>query len=198
MDEHRLGLVDDFTKQYALKKMIYVNSILDIGANMGCSALYFASVYPHARLECIEPVAESTELLKENLRLNNINADVHDFGIGSKPGTTWINVVRDNPNQASIHLDGVHKREIQVRPLDSLGKQFDLIKFDIEGAEYELVQGGQKTLLQAKCLFGEIHEDLLGPTKSKYVVDWIKQYFDMEVHPIRQGLYTFVAYRKAR
>lgn len=185
-------------KQYDLTRSIYVSSVLDIGANMGCSALYFASKYPNARLECIEPVAESTDLLRENLRLNNIDADVHDFGIGSKTGNTWINVVGDNPNQASIHLDGLHKREIKVRPLDSLGKQFDLIKFDIEGAEYELILGGQRTLLQAKCLLGEIHEDLLGPEKTKYVVDWIKKYFDMEIHPIRPGLYTFTAYRKTR
>lgn len=183
--------------QYDIKRSIQVRSVLDIGANIGVSGLYFASKYPGAELECVEPLSENLDLLKENLTINGVNARVHELGIGETQGTAWITSTEDNPNQASLHLDGLHKREIKVMPLDALGKQFDLIKFDIEGSEYEMIKGGQRTLLAAKCLLGEIHEDLLGQEKTRFVMSWLNKYFDLEMHPIRKGLFTFVAYRKA-
>ena len=44
----------------------HVRAILDCGANIGITALYFAWRYPNARIFCIEPDNHNFELLKRN------------------------------------------------------------------------------------------------------------------------------------
>ncbi|MFH1224610.1 MAG: FkbM family methyltransferase [Candidatus Diapherotrites archaeon] len=184
-------------KQYKIRRGIGIKSALDLGANFGGSALFFASEFPSARLELCEPVAANRELAERNLRANNVSAEIHEFATGSKNGTGLL-YLGENPGSHSIYKNKETKRgteRVHMATLDSLGKKFDLIKFDIEGAEYDLIKGGAKTLMNAKCLAGEIHWDVLGQKKAGEVLMWLSERFDVE---IRTGppLVNFVAYNK--
>ena len=37
-------------------------TILDLGANIGWTAIYFARRYPHARIACVEPMSGNTQI----------------------------------------------------------------------------------------------------------------------------------------
>jgi len=43
-------------------------TILDLGANTGMTAVYFGRAYPAARLACVEPVPDNLRVLARNLR----------------------------------------------------------------------------------------------------------------------------------
>lgn len=196
---HDLEVVNEIfgRKQYKIRREIGIKSVLDLGANFGGSALFFASEHPGARLELCEPVAANRELAERNIRANYVNAEIHEFGIGGKNGTGTV-YLGENPGASSIYKNKETQHgevRAELRTLDSLGKKFDLIKFDIEGAEYDLIKGGSKTLQNAKCLAGEIHWDVLGQKKAGKVLMWLSERFDVEV---RTGppLVNFVAYNK--
>lgn len=171
-----------------------INSILDLGANTGISSVYLSSKFPGARLECVEPISENTSVLRRNLKNNGISARIHEFAVGSENGTREITI---EPGQGdhSFYRKGANTRTVNQLRIDELSGKFDLIKIDIEGAEYDLLDGGKNTLLGAKCLVGELHNRLLGKEKSDKVMSFLNEHFDVKYTRVGRWL-TFVAYRK--
>src|SRR6476660_8278442 len=47
--------------------------IIDCGANVGISVLYFKQLYPHAIIEAFEPDALTFEILSKNCTANSLN-----------------------------------------------------------------------------------------------------------------------------
>jgi len=135
-------------------------------------------------------------LLSRNLSANNVNAKLHEVAIGEKDGKATIYLSSHAPWHSLFRPEG-KPLSVNQRSLDSLanGKRYDVIKFDIEGSELGLIRGGEKTLLSAKCLAGELHENLLTSAEMREVRSWLEKHFDVEY---RTGPPTvvFVAYRK--
>ena len=52
---------------YHIPIYIKPRGILDIGAHIGCAALYFASQYPNTAIYSFEPVPENFKLLQQNV-----------------------------------------------------------------------------------------------------------------------------------
>jgi len=57
-----------------------VETIVDIGANVGISCLYFHFLYPSARIHAFEPGAEALALLERNAKPFP-QIDIHPFGL---------------------------------------------------------------------------------------------------------------------
>ena len=51
-------------------------TILDLGAHIGLTAIYFARVFPKARIACVEPHPDNVRLLRKNLQANAVEAAV--------------------------------------------------------------------------------------------------------------------------
>jgi tRNA G37 N-methylase Trm5 len=51
--------------------------ILDIGANVGTTSIYFAKKFPMAKIYAFEPVYYTWKNLKRNLHINNVKNIVH-------------------------------------------------------------------------------------------------------------------------
>jgi FkbM family methyltransferase len=72
-------------------------TIVDAGANVGFTTLFFASQYPHARIIAIEPSPRSVELLRMNVAgLPNVTiveaalwAKTEDLLLEDIPGRSW-------------------------------------------------------------------------------------------------------------
>jgi len=156
-----------------------IHSILDCGANIGLATIYFKQEFPKAAIECIEIDSKSIELLNDNLVANKCSAQVHCFALGEKCGLREIFMHPHRPSDHSFYISGKTKK-IVTKNLDSLHKTFDLIKVDIEGAEYDLIRGGSKTLLNTQCIVGEIHPALIGIEKTRKVIDFLETNFDVE------------------
>ena len=51
-------------------------TILDLGANIGLTLIYFERHFPQAVLAGVEPIRSNFDILQENLTLNGLNAAV--------------------------------------------------------------------------------------------------------------------------
>lgn len=117
--------------------------ILDCGANIGLSVIYFSLVYPKATIHAFEPDPETFELLKRNLELNNIsNTTLHNAAVHTANGPVKFFI---NPNIHALPLMSLQQNqlagtEISVAAISMANfiqkhPAIDLCKMDVEGAE---------------------------------------------------------------
>lgn len=134
--------------------------IIDCGANIGLSAIYFKKLYPAARIIAFEPDETIFRLLKKNvLSQNMIDIELHQKAV-------WIlngDLTFFSQGGLSGHIVGEQGgNTIQVpciRLRDYLNQPIDFLKIDIEGAEYEVLKDVKDLLIHVKYLFVEYHSD---------------------------------------
>ena len=115
---------------------------IDIGANIGEWAVDFKRHFPNANVLSIEANIQ----LEQQLKANNPNYLITLLGreINDKV-KFYINPGTDNDTGASIYREttqwGNNAMEITLpmTTLDSLGKRFDWIKIDVQGAELDVL-----------------------------------------------------------
>lgn len=130
--------------------------IIDCGANMGMSILYYKQIAPDARIVAFEPDINNFELLKRNVEglpaVKIFNQAVWKEDIILKfaaSGTLSSKIVTDTTTN-TIDVQAVRLRDFLVEPVDFL-------KIDIEGAEYEVLKDCGESLKLAKNIFIEYH-----------------------------------------
>jgi FkbM family methyltransferase len=138
--------------------------IVDGGANVGYSSIYFANAYPEAVVLAVEANPDTFEVLKRNTngkdRIIPINAALwsHEDGVDIEAGDSgsWSDRVSDARSRSlipSIRLDHLMNKVPSARPL--------IIKLDIEGVEREACRVSQETLREAACIIIEPHDFML-------------------------------------
>jgi FkbM family methyltransferase len=145
-----------------------VSRIIDCGANIGCSAVYFLSKYPDAELIAIEPDEDNCRLLRKNLEPFGERARVLQAAVWSSDqrlridrgqfgdGKEWSYQVRvcRADEQADVSALGL---ETVINKFN--WEQVDLLKIDVEGAERELFASGYVPWLsRTRNLAIELHD----------------------------------------
>ncbi|HEX5654231.1 MAG TPA: FkbM family methyltransferase [Chitinophagaceae bacterium] len=132
--------------------------IIDCGANIGLSTLYFKQLCPGAELIAFEPDDKNFALLEKNIRsfqLEKVQARKEAIWIEdtllnfSGEGTMGSRI--DNQNKTNTHTVKA------TRLYDLLDRPVDFLKIDIEGAEYAVVKDISPRLNLVKNLFLEYH-----------------------------------------
>lgn len=129
-------------ESYASPKPIRnVNRIVDMGANVGYSVLYFARCYPGARIEAFEPHPAHIIQLKANLSANSLfdAVTVHPYAAGCSEQRLFLT---DNEAESKLITEPAG-RVLEVQVVDwfafASGQKIDLLKMDIEGGEYPIL-----------------------------------------------------------
>jgi len=138
-------------------------TILDLGANIGLSAIYFARCYPESRIACVEPVPENARLLIRNLRDNAVEAEVVAAAIDAQDGVVAIERGAADyghriaaASAVSLEVASVSVPSIMRRlGWDRIG----LLKIDIEGHESVLLSQACEWLADVDALCVEYHHD---------------------------------------
>lgn len=135
--------------------------ILDCGANIGLSVIYFKNLYPAARIVAFEPDPDVFAVLDGNVRA----FDLRDVALVSKG--VWasngvLQFVADPVHGLGGHImpDGGDSRSFEVQVVrlrDFLDEPIDLLKLDVEGAECEVVSDCADRLKNVKNIFIEYH-----------------------------------------
>jgi FkbM family methyltransferase len=160
----------DLEVQYALFRLLRPGmTVYDIGANVGFTALLAAKqVAPGGRVICFEPLAGNAERIVHNASLNGFRfIQVRRTAVGREDGEAEF-VLSRSPTWGRLAGAGTTPLQagvirVPVRSLDSLAHDDhlpppDLIKMDVEGAEAEVIAGGQAFLAKARpVLVIELH-----------------------------------------
>lgn len=148
-------------------------NIIDCGANVGYSCLYFAANFPAANIIAIEPQKDNFKQLENNVKnysnIKPINAAIWDrnTSLTIKNEYEWsasFEVKEQEETGQGFSLRGVTINELMDKYNIPV---IDILKVDIEGAEYNLFANDPHPWLsKTKCLIIELH-DLLSPGTSQ-------------------------------
>jgi FkbM family methyltransferase len=137
--------------------------IVDAGANVGMSAAYFSLRYPNAKIVAIEPEPSNFDILCKNAKLFTkiipINAALwsHNGAVQLKDGGGghWGTRV----TEASARSEG-SIRCVSLRALlEELRIDWvDLMKVDVEGAEYEIFEDSSSWISRVGFICAELHD----------------------------------------
>ena len=136
--------------------------VVDAGANIGYSALYFAALFPGACVLAVEPDETSFKLLVLHTRANPDIRPVyaalwsHERGLElrTRPEGAWGSRMAEGAGTPSRRLDELVASVPNGRLL--------ILKLDIEGAEREVVASCPDLVAEAKCILVEPH-DFMSP-----------------------------------
>lgn len=166
-----LKLVDgpSFTSQYdalfrkqecKFRSSSRTPTVIDCGANVGVSCLYWKSLYPGARITAFEPDPTIYATLKANLEafgysdvvalqkaawIENTQLEFWSEGADGGRISDLVNTKKD-----LVKVDAVRLR-------DFLDQEIDLLKIDIEGAEIDVVRDCADALGSVKHICVEYH-----------------------------------------
>jgi FkbM family methyltransferase len=142
--------------------------ILDLGANIGASVLWFHRHFPDAEIHGVEPDRRSFEKLLRNVD-GVRGVTVHHAAVGGENGwRTFYEAERGW--ESSLTPEAARRaRRARVRVLSLptlmhdrvLSDRLDLLKLDVEGAEWELLPQLRLAEL-TDVVAGELHAGMFG------------------------------------
>lgn len=146
---------------------VNTTTIIDMGANIGLVSMYYATLFPSAEIVAVEMDHDNFTLMQTNLRQfgNRIRA-VHAAVWTHSDGVTYSLSMGEDAYtvDASAETGSVERTSPSLTPADLVGmfdgRDVDLVKMDIEGAEKVLLLQSDISWLSAvRCLQVEVHGD---------------------------------------
>ena len=153
--------------------------IIDCGANVGLSVLYFKKLYPGAKVIAFEPDKAIFKMLLQNLESLNItdvitinkavwidDSQIQFLASGALGGKIYT-ATQDQHPPATQNIESIRLKSF-------LTSAIDFLKIDIEGAELAVVKDCKDVLHFVKHLFVEYHSDPLQPQSLNELLGIIK------------------------
>ena len=134
---------DQFITEEYRKLDVKGREVVDIGASIGDTAIYFATRGAR-HVYAFEAYPYSYRIALKNVKLNNLNKKIMFFNecLGGKPGSILIDERFKSDERSPIMHFGKGKR-IRVITLDEIVRRHNLkdaiLKIDCEGCEYDIV-----------------------------------------------------------
>lgn len=151
-------------ESYELPDLADPRTIVDLGANVGASVAFFRLRYPRADIVACEPSPDVFQRLEENVGSMR-GVTLRRTAVADRNGSVPFRV--SEHSLTSSMVAGAPGREIKVESatLDSLLEessieQLDLLKIDIEGAEFGVLSAFSG-LDRTRAIAGEVHLDLM-------------------------------------
>lgn len=160
--------------------------IMDIGANVGSSALAFKQQFPNARILCFEPAENNFKLLQKNTAgLDGI--ELFQFGLGPEDNEAELHGVPNCFGSYSL-IEKVSAKsgvveKVRIRnPMEVLSElgidNVGLMKIDTEGYEYQILNSitPEFRANHIQWIVGELHS-----RDDFKLLDMLSQDFDIDM-----------------
>jgi FkbM family methyltransferase len=143
-----------------------VQTIVDIGANVGAATVMLAASYPLASVHAFEPGPTPRSLLTGNVApLGRVT--VHPFGLGGKDEECKLYRSRWDPMSASVLPSAENTTDYDViqirRATDALNEAgvttIDVLKIDTEGCEVPVLLDIAELVRKTRVIYLEYHCD---------------------------------------
>jgi FkbM family methyltransferase len=118
-----------------------VGVVVDLGSNIGISALYFLTRNPHCRCRLFEPVARNVERLRENLAGFEGRYELTEAAVWDRAGTVTFGV-EPSGRYGGIGVPAAESIEVPCLEINDVLERepsIDVLKVDTEGAEVATV-----------------------------------------------------------
>lgn len=181
------GVHEKLSTQQYIRNIKEGMHVLEIGANIGYYALIAANLLGKSgKVYAFEPNPKSLKLLNMNIYLNGYKDmfEVYPYGVGSENEVCEFYVMNKNNTSGFTKKKGSdliekEKLNLKVVCLDDFfakGVKIDYFRMDVEGYEYNIING-MKNILSSKnkpkgC-FIEIHPNILRDTYDLTARDFV-------------------------
>lgn len=147
---------------YRFKPSETANIILDCGANMGLSVLYFASNYPEHKIIAFEPEEHIFNILQENVNTFGLkNVQLDKKAVWSKAEQLHFYTDNGMGGRVNVEYAGQRPQVIDAVPLSEyINEDVDFLKIDIEGAEDVVLRSCASEIHKVNNLFFEYHNNI--------------------------------------
>jgi FkbM family methyltransferase len=137
------------------------DTALDIGANIGLQSLRMShAIGMEGKVYAFEPLEYLQEKFKKNISLNKAaNVILFPFALSDRQDETNFKIDSHSWNQGAFSLDnqngGHETQKVIVKVADEIPElqrldNITMIKIDVEGFEYQVLQGLKQTLQKHK------------------------------------------------
>ncbi|GEM_PF-1568586 len=158
----------EIREYFSLREGVFI----DVGAHIGKYTIMTGRKLVKGKIISIEADPDNFEILKENIVLNNLkNVIPLNLAAFRENGEiAFYKTISPHTSGYSIY-SREHTKTINVKAMrldeisDNLGLgKIDLIKIDVEGAEYDVLEGATRTLRKTKIV---IYETIWGDKSEK-------------------------------
>ncbi|GEC77399.1 FkbM family methyltransferase [Flavobacterium aquatile] len=173
--------------------------IIDCGANMGLSVLYFSKLFPNSKIIAFEPDQSVLPFLEKNIvdqKLTNVT--LHKNAVWSKEEELTFYTDKNMGGRVGVaYIDQTPIKVQALRLKDFLKQPIEMLKMDIEGAEYEVLVDCVDELSNIKHIFLEYHsfyneeqhlDDILSILKKQNFRYHLKESFSRGRPFVNKGL----------
>ncbi len=164
---------------------------VDVGAHRGSILQFMLDTAPDGEFFAFEPLPHLYEYLVD-LFGSNKKISLYNIALSDKAGESSFNYVVTNPGYSGLvkrHYDRPEEDTtitVKIDLMDNLLKDHhvDFIKIDVEGAEYQVLQGGKEVIKRDKPTIvfehGKGAADCYG-TKPEDVFDLLHDYCGLQL-----------------
>lgn len=143
-----------------------VNTVIDIGANIGCATVLFGMAYPHATVYAFEPSPRAFPLLQYNTH-GMRNVRTFNAALSNEDGHVPLFHGMDDPSTDSLFKSSLcsdSNSEVIVQDafamISDLGiGAIDILKLDTEGCEIPILSSLFPCLEDIGVLYVEYHSE---------------------------------------
>jgi FkbM family methyltransferase len=160
-------------RDYDIKFPFIPSNILDAGANIGLSSIFFSKKFPSSKVFSFEPDKENFEMLQINTK-NEKNIFCFNNAIWNEKG--FLKITNNIYNKDAITVSNIPDDtlcEVYAYSVDDIIEinnisEFEIVKMDIEGSEAFVFSTNTNWLKHVRVLIIEVH-DWINPDSSKNV-----------------------------
>ncbi|MBV5309188.1 FkbM family methyltransferase [Chromatium okenii] len=145
--------------------------IIDCGGNIGLSSLYFANLFPEAKIYVVEPDEDNFKMIKRNTVSFSDRIIPLKGGVWNKSG--WLKIINPESGSAAFRVDFVDEnsgnaiRAYTIEDICTLACVHSplIVKIDIEGAQISLFKEHIEWVSRSHLIMLEL-DDWLMPWKG--------------------------------
>ena len=132
-----------------------IKTIVDIGSNIGISALYWIYKNPKAQVYCFEPSKINYERLIKNTKNFRKNIEINKYAISDFNGKSKLYISKNGVNDSIIEISSKKFQKIRVMEINHVlerifkkHKKIDIVKIDAEGCDKSILKKIKKKYLK--------------------------------------------------
>jgi len=156
-------IVDVYLDELYAELPVENNTVVDIGANIGDSSIYFA-LKGAKKIISLEPFPKNYEMAKKNIELNKFSEKIHLLLQGCSNRNDYSTIDPEFISGVDSKIfESKNGIKIPITTLDQIIKDHDvekksILKIDCEGCEYDILLSSSSEVLQTfSQIFVEYH-----------------------------------------